>query len=78
MLAFFTDGLEIGDDEGHQVGAHLHRRVKLILEQPVGHFYVLSYWKKQPCISLHLHDTVCKEIYWENTVWSYWITLQIV
>lgn len=39
MLAFFTDGLEIWDNESHQVGAHLHRRVKVILQQPVGEFY---------------------------------------
>lgn len=32
MLTFFTDGVEITDDEGHQVGAHLHRRVELILQ----------------------------------------------
>lgn len=51
MLAFFTDGLEIGDDEGHQVGAHLHRHVKLILEQPIGHFYSSQLLEE---ISLHL------------------------
>lgn len=32
MLTLFTDGVEITYDEGHQVGAHLHRRVEMILQ----------------------------------------------